>query len=53
MVPVLKRALENGRRIERLLYEMGPTLVREYRLRNPSKTGPSVGLAQKKQRTKS
>jgi len=42
MVPVLKRALQNGRRIERLLYQMGPTLLREYRAKNPSKTGPAV-----------
>jgi len=40
MVPVLERALENGRRIEKLLYEMGPALLREYRARNPARTGP-------------
>src|SRR5690242_1407968 len=27
MVPILKKALENGRQIEQLLYEMGPALV--------------------------
>jgi hypothetical protein len=53
MVPVLKRALANGRRIERLLYEMGPTLLREYRQANPAKTGPSARLATKKSRLKS
>jgi hypothetical protein len=42
MVPVLKRALENGRRIEQLLYEMGPALLSEYRAQNPSKTGPAA-----------
>lgn len=42
MVPVLKRALENGRQIEQLLYEMGPVLLREYRTRNPAQTGPAV-----------
>ena len=42
MVPVLKRALENGRRIEQLLYQMGPALLREYRAQNPSQTGPAV-----------
>src|SRR2546422_756933 len=31
MVPVLKRALKNGRRVEQLLYEMGPALLRQYR----------------------
>ena len=41
MVPVLKRALQNGRHIERLLYQMGPALLREYRAKNPSKTGPA------------
>ena len=43
MVPLLKRALENGRRIERLLYEMGPALIAEYRLKNPPQTGPAKG----------
>ena len=28
MVSVLKRALKNGRRLEQLLYDMGPTLLR-------------------------
>src|SRR5436190_9224734 len=42
MVPVLKRALQNGRQIERLLYKMGPALLREYRTLNPSQTGPAV-----------
>jgi hypothetical protein len=42
MVPVLKRALENGRRIEQLLYQMGPALLREYRAHNPSQTGPAA-----------
>ena len=42
MVPVLQRALENGRRLERLLYEMGPALLREYRAKNPAQTGPAV-----------
>jgi len=42
MVPILKRALENGRRIERMLYEMGPALLREYRAQNPAQTGPTV-----------
>jgi hypothetical protein len=44
MVPPLKRALKNGRRIEQLLYEMGPTLIREYRSRNPAQTGPAVRI---------
>lgn len=44
LVPALQRALENGRRIERLLYEMGPALVREYRAQNPAQTGPGVRM---------
>lgn len=42
MVPLLKRALQNGRRIEQLLFEMGPLLLREYRSLNPSRTGPTL-----------
>ena len=53
MVPMLKRALENGRRIERLLYEMGPALLREYRAENPAQTGPAVRLKRQKGRSKS
>jgi hypothetical protein len=45
MVPVLKRALSNGRRIEQLLYQMGPALVEEYRMNNPAQTGPAVAPA--------
>lgn len=41
MVPMLKRALANGRRIEQLLYQMGPALLREYRASHPSQTGPA------------
>ena len=53
MVPALKRALDNGRRIERLLYEMGPALLREYRDRNPAQTGPAMRAKRKPTRTKS
>ena len=53
MVPVLKRALDNGRRIERLLYEMGPALLRQYRAQNPAQTGPAVRLRRKKHPSKS
>ena len=42
MVPLLQHALQNGRRVEQLLYEMGPALVREYRTKNPAQTGPAV-----------
>ena len=50
MVPLLKRALENGRRLERILYEMGPALLREYRARNPAKTGPAVRVKCKREK---
>ena len=53
MVPVLKRALKNGRRVERLLYEMGPALLREYRAQNPAPTGPAVQVKRKKIHPKS
>jgi len=53
MVPVLKRALENGRRIEQLLYAMGPALLGEYRSHNPAQTGPAVQSKRKKSRSKS
>jgi len=42
MVAVLKRALRNGRQIEQLLYQMGPFLLREYRAKNPTQTGPAA-----------
>ena len=44
MVPMLKRALENGRQIEQLLYQMGPALLQEYRARNPAQTGPAAHI---------
>lgn len=44
MVPVLRRALKNGRRLEQLLYQMGPALLRQYRAKNPAQTGPAVAL---------
>lgn len=56
MVPALKRALSNGRRIEQLLYQMGPALLQEYRAQNPSQTGPAVAIRKfsvKKRSTKS
>ena len=53
MVPRLKRALENGRRIEQLLYEMGPALLREYRAQNPAQTGPAVRVKRPRDKSKS
>ena len=45
MVPALKRALENGRKIEQLLYALGPALLRQYRAQNPTQTGPAAQVA--------
>jgi hypothetical protein len=56
MVAILQRALGNGRRIEQLLYQMGPALVREYRAQHPAQTGPAVRIRRppaKKPRSKS
>jgi hypothetical protein len=44
MVPALERALENGRKIEQLLYLAGPALLKEYRTRHPAQTGPRTKL---------
>jgi len=53
MVPILERALENGRRIEQLLYAMGPALLREYRVQNPAQTGPAVRVKRQRNKSKS
>jgi hypothetical protein len=53
MVPVLKRALQNGRRLEQLLYAMGPALVQEYRAQNPAQTGPAARTTRRRQTSKS
>jgi uncharacterized protein DUF6788 len=56
MVPVLEQALKNGRKIEQLLYALGPALLKEYRVQNPTQTGPAaqrVGSATKKSQPKS
>lgn len=53
MVPVLKQALKNGRRIEQLLYGMGPALLQQYRLDNPAQTGPALKLSLPKSQSKS
>jgi hypothetical protein len=38
LVPVLRQAFQNGRKLEELLYRVGPALVKEYR-QNHKKTG--------------
>jgi hypothetical protein len=53
MVPALKRALQNGRRLEQLLYAMGPALLHEYRAQNPARTGPAMPSSRQRQNSKS
>ncbi len=53
MVPALERALENGRQIEKLLYQMGPALLKEFRAQNPAQTGPGARLRPRKPSPKS
>ena len=36
LVPAIRRAYENGRRLEDLLYRVGPALLREFRRQRPS-----------------
>jgi hypothetical protein len=52
MVPALDRALENGRKIEQLLYDLGPALLREYRAKNPAQTGPNKKVTRKTAKTR-
>ncbi len=44
MVSTIRGALKNGRRIEQLLYQMGPALLDQYRAQNPAQTGPAVAF---------
>jgi hypothetical protein len=53
MVPAIRRALTNGRRIEQSLYEIGPLMLQAYRLQNPAQTGPTVKPKAKKPNLKS
>lgn len=48
MVAALEQALDNGRKIEQLLYAMGPALLAEHRVRHPARTGPAVKRRQTK-----
>ncbi len=38
LVPVLERALRNGRQIEKLLYELGPALLQQHRQQRTRKS---------------
>lgn len=40
LVPLLKEGLENGRRLEALLSEVGPMLLRRFREQRTAKTNP-------------
>jgi len=53
MVPIIKRALANGRRVEDLLYKTGPALLKEYRSQNPAQTGPTAPLKRSQARKRS
>jgi hypothetical protein len=53
MVPLIQRALANGRKIEQLLYQTGPALLRDYRAQNPAQTGPAARSKRKKITAKS
>ncbi len=48
MVGLLQRALDNGRQIERLLYEMGPALLEQYRAHHPAQTGPAASTKRRR-----
>ncbi|MCK9355518.1 MAG: hypothetical protein M0P59_15430 [Gallionella sp.] len=55
MVPVIECALENGRKIEVLLYQSGPALIQEYR-KNRAITPPAkqpAGDSKTRKKTKS
>jgi hypothetical protein len=39
LVPLLRRALQNGRQIEQVLYRMGPALVKEHRQNQKKRKG--------------
>lgn len=53
MVPVLKKALDNGRRLEELLYKVGPALLKDYRNQNPAQTGPAARVKRSSSRKNS
>lgn len=49
LVPLIRKSLENGRKIESLLCQSGPALVREYR--NARALKPSAKLAARTSKT--
>ena len=45
LVALIKRALKNGRRIEELLYRVGPALIREHRTNRAAMKTPKERVA--------
>ena len=43
LVPVLRRAVHNGRRIEQLLYRVGPLLIQEHRRKTQTSGVGKIG----------
>jgi len=57
LVPVIKRALKNGRRLEELLYQIGPALIREHRqsraaMKTPKERVSSTNSGTSKKKTR-
>jgi len=42
LVPLLRQGLANGRRLEQLLYRMGPALLRQHREQRSAKANPPL-----------
>ena len=40
LVPAIRRAYQNGRRLEDLLYRVGPALIKEFRRQRPESRHP-------------
>jgi hypothetical protein len=52
LVPVLRQALQNGRKIEALLYQIGPELIRGYRRsRREAKSSKTTASPSKSRRS--
>jgi len=54
LVPLIRRSLKNGRKIESLLYQSGPALVCEYRnaraIKTSAKLAPGASKRAKKKK---
>jgi hypothetical protein len=51
LVPILRRGVHNGRRIEQLLYRVGPLLIREHRENAQTASGGKTRGTASKSRT--